>query len=732
MNKILRAVTYGLVALTLGWLAACSNGTWNNPYPTDDAGKNILYSAFSERPKHLDPVRSYSSNEYAFIGQIYEPPLQYHYLHRPYRLIPLTAENVPKPKLYDKAGRLLKNNATADKVAQSVYTIKIKKGINFQPHPAFAKSQTGEPLYHHLSPEQLEDIYTLSDFEKTDFREVTAADYVYQMKRIAQPSLHSPILGIMTEYIEGLSELAKNIKIAEDELKKQGEENPFVDLNLFDLSGVKILDRYTYQITVKGLYPQLVYWLAMPFFAPMPEEAVRFYAQPGLVEKNISLNWYPVGSGAYMLTVNNPNRQMILDKNPNYRRDLYPRAGETNDEKSGLLRDAGEAMPFIDKVVYSLEKESIPIWNKFLQGYYDTSGVSSDSFDQAIQFASGGEVELTDEMKEKGLRLSTAVQTSVYYMGFNMRDPVVGGLSPSAKKLRRAIAIAVDYEEFISIFANGRGIASQGPIPPGIFGQLDGEKGLNPFIYDWVNGKAKRKSIEEAKKLLAEAGYPNGVDKKTGKQLTLNFDTTGSGPDSKSVFNWYRKQYKKIGIQLNIRNTMYNRFQEKMHKGTAQIFTWGWNADYPDPENFLFLLYGPNSKVDVNGENAANYSSKSFDQLFEKMKNMPNGRARQKIINKMVNIVREDSPWLFGYHPKQFSLLHKWFLNSKPNLMAHNTLQYKRIDPIERQKLRKQWNKPITWPIWLVLALFVAGTVPAYITYRRKEHQVNLAKEAID
>ena len=149
----------------------------------------------------------------------------------------------------------------------------------------------------------------------------------------------------------------------------------------------------------------------------------------------------------------------------------------------GLLEDAGKEMPFIDKAIYSLEKESIPAWNKFLQGYYDTSGIVSDSFDQAVQFSAQGDAQLTEEMQQKGIKLLTATTTSTYYMGFNMADDLVGGDSERARLLRRAISIAVDYEEYISIFANGRGRPAQGPIPPGILGHTPGKAGINPYVY---------------------------------------------------------------------------------------------------------------------------------------------------------------------------------------------------------------------------------------------------------
>ena len=100
-------------------LTGCDMSEWNNPYPAAQRGKNILYASFEERPKHLDPVRSYSSNEYAFIGQIYEPPLQYHYLKRPYELMPLTATAMPEVRYFDAAGQQLPDNAAADLIASS-------------------------------------------------------------------------------------------------------------------------------------------------------------------------------------------------------------------------------------------------------------------------------------------------------------------------------------------------------------------------------------------------------------------------------------------------------------------------------------------------------------------------------------------------------------------------------------------------------------------------------------
>ena len=397
-----------LIALLLA-SAGCTETPLNNPYPAKDGTQNILYSSFSERPKHLDPALSYSSNEIVFTAQIYEPPFQYHYLKRPYTLVPLAAETVPKPTYLNIFNQPLKEDAPAEQIAFSLYEIKIKPNIQYQPHPAFSN------IYHNMTPEQLDKINQLSDSKMTGTRELTAADFIYEIKRLAHPKLNSPIAGFMSEYIVGLKELSETLKQAAG---KQPTPSDFFDLRQYPLSGVEEVDRYTYRIKIVGKYPQFIYWLAMPFFAPIPWEADRFYAQKGLIEKNITLDWYHIGTGPYRLTVNNPNRVMVLVKNPNFHGESYPVDGEAEDQPAGLLANAGLPLPFIDKAIYSLEKENIPIWNKFLQGYYDAAGISSDSFDQAIRIGSSGNIDLSDEMKDKGIRLVTDTSPTTHYIGF--------------------------------------------------------------------------------------------------------------------------------------------------------------------------------------------------------------------------------------------------------------------------------------------------------------------------
>lgn len=722
INLLVKYIKKALFLSLLLFNAGCGDGPLNNPYPNVNGEDNTLYTSFSERPKHLDPAKSYSSNEWIITNQVYEPPLQYHYLKRPYELEPLVAQRMPEVTYYDKNMKEISGD-NVNEISFSKYLISIKPNIQFQMHPAFAiDANSKQYLYHDLSEEEAEKYDELSDFTEFSTRELTAADFIYQIKRLADPSLNSPVFGLMKEYIVGLDELRENIVKT---VKRQNQElakNEFIDLRQFDLEGVKQLNDYQYEITIKGHYPQLQYWLAMPFFAPMPWEAVKFYSQDALIEHNITLDWYPIGTGPYILKENNPNLQILLEKNPTFHGESYPDVASLNNVDPVFLSKQGKALPFLHQVKFILEKESIPYWNKFLQGYYDQSGISSDSFDQAVQVNSIGNVNLTKSLQDKGITLKTSVLPSTFYWGFNMLDEVVGGLGEKQKKLRQAISIAFDMEEFINIFQNGRGQVAQSLIPPGIFGFIEGD--FNKTVFEKNEDGFQRRPIEQAKTLLTEAGYPNGIDPKTNKPLVLYLDAiSGGGPDTHALYAWVRKQFKKLEIELVVRDTQYNRFQDKMRSGDAQIFSWGWNADYPDPENFLFLLYGPNSKVKYDGENAANYDNPKFNEMFSKMKSMENTPERLALIKEMLALIQQDAPWIWGYHPKLYSLTHQWMGPFKPNAMSRNTIKYLSIDANKRGKLRNLWNQPTLWPIWLFSAIFILLVVPALLQYRKKTHK---------
>jgi ABC-type transport system substrate-binding protein len=381
----------------------------------------------------------------------------------------------------------------------------------------------------------------------------------------------------------------------------------------------------------------------------------------------------------------------------------------------------------------------VPLSAKFLQGYYDSPQIERLDNGQGFLIGMADSPKKEKEYKEKKLQFPQTVEASNTYFGFNWLDPVVGrGDTPEQqeknRKLRLAVSIAFDWEEFVQIFEKGMAQVAYGPLPPGIFGYDDaGAAGFNPYLYDRLpDGSVRKKTLEEAKKLLAEAGYPDGRDEKTGKPLVLNLDyQSAATPGARGVLAWYQKQFDKLGIQLNIRATDYNRFQDKVIGGSHQLFLWGWLADYPDAENFLFLLAGPNAKSKTGGagENAANYQNAEYDAHFEKMRYLEDGEEKKKEIEALIRIAQRDAPWMFGYFPTSAAAFHQWVKNGKPTQMVRNHIQYMRLDPAVRAEKTAEWNRPVLWPLAVVLALVLAVIGGLVRVKRRKDAALGIKEE---
>jgi ABC-type transport system substrate-binding protein len=727
-----------LLASAVAALAAC--GIANSPHPKDAEKENAIFTAFAERsPKYLDPTASYSNNETPITYQVYEPLFGYHYLKRPFQLIPKLAEELTQPYYLDKNGNRLPADAPAEQIAQSVYDIKIKKGVMYAPHPAFAKDDAGNYLYHALSAAQTAKKRTPFDFEKMGTRELTAEDFVYATKRHATTRIIAPISSVFSEYIAGLKEYMERIKVEDKKLRANDDrssmDRPFLDFRNYPLEGATAPDRYTFRLRVKGKYPQMKYWMAMPFFAPIPWEADKFYANPNFAFNGLSLNTWPVGTGPFMLTEYIRDRRHVMSRNPNFHGETYPCEGEPGDAQAGLLKDCGKAMPFVDKIYHLSEKEKVPMKAKFIGGYLDIPEIERPEWGVELNIDRADSPEVEKRYAERGYKFPQFLDTSIWYFGFNMLDPVVGkGDTPEQqiknRKLRQAISIALDWEEYGRVFPKKGGEAAEGPVPAGVFGSKHGTpEGINPITHIWKDGKAVRRPIEDAKKLLVQAGYPNGRDAKTGRPLVLNYDFQRIlTPEFKAEMDWIVKQFNKLNIQVEIRATDFNQYQDKKRKGALQMALGGWLADYPDSENFLFLLYGPNASAKADGDNLINYENPEYDQLFQQLKFLDDGPEKQKLIDKMVRLVQEDAPWSFGYYPYAAGSFSPWVFNGKASIMIRDMAKYYRIDAAMRAKSQRAWNHSTYWPVFAILALLLLATIPAIRLWRRREQATGVAR----
>lgn len=723
----------GVLYLLMAALALLLGGCNNSPYPDGETATSTLYSAFTERsPRHLDPTASYWSNETPFTYNIYEPLYGYHYLKRPYQLVPKTAVEVATPHYLDKNGQPLPADAPGEQVAESVYEVRIQPGILYQPHPAFARDERGDYLYHHLPPADIEAKHSPFDFARQGTRELVADDYVYALKRHATTRMTTPIFGIFSEYVVGLKEYGALIK-QEDAKLRAGldptlRDKPFLDFRRWPLAGVSAPEKHLLRIRIKGKYPQWKYWMAMTFLAPVPWEADAFYAQPGMARNGLSMDLWPIGTGPYMMTESVQDRLHVLQRNPNYRRPPYPCDGSEADRAAGRLDDCGKPTPFIDRLVFRIEKEGISLKSKFRQGYLDVPQLERDDWGTALLVEMDDSADVMREYTDKGLQLNKFVDLNMYLIGFNMLDPVVGkGQTPDEdqrhRKLRQAISIAIDWEEYSRIFPKDAGETAMAPLPAGLFGSRHGtEAGVNPVTHRWVNGKAERRPIEDARQLMVEAGYPQGRDAQSGKPLVLNYDFYGAPtPERKATFDWMIKQFAKIGVQLEIRATDNNQYQDKIRRGRHQIYMSGWLADYPDAENFLFLLYGPNGKSSSDGENTSNYTNPEFDRRFQQLKYLDDGPAKQALIDEMVKVLQEDAPWSWGYFPYLGGAYQHWVHNTKPSIVVRDHAKYFRLDTADRVTRQRSWNQPVYWPLLLIGVFGLALAWLARRSWQRHE-----------
>ncbi len=736
--RIRMIACFALGALSL--VAGCDN----SPNPKGSESSNTLFVAFQERsPRHLDPTASYSLNEVPYMYAVYEPPYAYHYLKRPYQLVPKSAAELATPNYFDKDGKPLSADAPGELVAESQYDVHIKQGVQYAPHPAFAKDAGGEYEYHALTAAQTRGKYSPLDFEHAGTRELVAEDFVYALKRHATPRIETPIFGIFSEYVLGLKDYGELIR-AEDKKLRTGLDpasldKPFLDLRKYPLVGAIALDKYTYRIRIKGKYPQWKYWMTLTFTAPVPWEADKFYARPGMAKNRLTLDVWPAGTGPFMAVEYDADRRHVLVRNPNYHGATYPCEGMPGDKEGGLLDDCGKALPFLDKLVFNVERDKTPLRSKFTQGFLDVPEIERNDWGPDFLADANDSDAVRKKFEERGMRFPKTIEPQNWYLGFNWLDPVVGqGDTPERqlknRKLRHALSIAIDWEEgYGRVFTQKAGEAAHGPLPGSMFGSRHGTpEGLNPVTHKLVGGKVVRRSLDEAKVLLSEAGYPDGRDAKTGKPLVLNYDYQRvPTPEYKAELDWMVKQFAKLGVQLEIRATDYNQFQEKMLKGKQQIFWWGWFADYPDAENFLFLLYGPNSKAKFEGENAANYANPEFDKRYKQLALLDDGPAKQNMIDEMVTILRKDAPWAWGYFPFSAGAYQKWQPNGKYGLFTNDRALYYRIDAPMRARLQAEWNRPRYWPMLLMAAVALLLAWIGWRAYRTRERAVGRAGSAV-
>ena len=315
------AITFSLFLLLMTVIGCDGSG------PTDP-NEMVLYTISTGKIISLDPGNISDRPSGRVACQVFECLYQYHYLKRPYEVIPMLAESMPE--------------VSDDGLT---YTIKIKKGVYFADDKCF---------------------------EGGKGRELKAQDFVFAWKRIANIKYMSRNWWVFDGKIIGLDEFreyTKTCKSREDVDYSRG------------VDGLYASDDHTLVMKLKKPWPQIIYLLAFSPTSPMAKEAVDLYG------RDIVSN--PVGTGPYKLTKWHRGSYIEMERNPNFREEYYPSQGEEGDVESGMLADADVRLPIVDRIVWTIMLESQPAWLQFLRGKLDAMGIPKDSYGQAVSTSRG-------------------------------------------------------------------------------------------------------------------------------------------------------------------------------------------------------------------------------------------------------------------------------------------------------------------------------------------------------
>ena len=485
-------------------------------------------------------------------------------------------------------------------------------------------------------------------------RELTAADYAYSLKRLLDPAVKSPWLFLVEGKIIGGDEA----RAAAAKTGKFDYDTP--------MPGLEVVDRYTLRIRLKAPDYNFAYLLAMPATGASAREAVERYG--------LDYGSSPVGTGAYQLLRSEYKRasKTVLVKNPNYRKRVWDWASDAAEDQAMVKAMRGKPVPSIDRIeVYPIE-EGQASWLAFLSGQHDYLPILPASVSNVAK----SEGKLKPEYAQQGIRLFPRMKPNVWYTMFNMNDPITGGYTREKIALRRAISLGYPLDEQIRVVFQGDGLAGKGIVPPGVVGHDD--KRPRAHVYDPALAKA----------LLDRFGYKDRDgdgyrEMPDGSPLIIPYVARTSGIERQLAELW-KKSMDAIGIRLAIETMKTPDMRKAARQGQGKMTREGWNADYPDAENFFQMLISATAQP--GGENYARFQFKDMDERYEKIHAMPGSPARLQLINQMEDIVKFYAPWIAPWHDVQYYLEQPWVMGYKQHPIGHDAWEFMDIDTAKLPK----------------------------------------------
>jgi ABC-type transport system substrate-binding protein len=566
--------------------------------PAADGGK-VLHMFLSTSETGLDPAVASDIASLSLLENLFDPLLRYDYLARPVKLRENTTVGLP---LVEDGGL--------------TYTFKIRPGIYFTPDPAFKGAR----------------------------REVTAADYVYSLKRLYDPMLKSPWLSLFEGKIAG--DKALHDKFSYDTA----------------VAGLMAVDRYTLRIRLSAPDNNFLFYLATPASGVVAREVVEAY--PGQVGN------HPVGSGPFMIGEWKHSDKIVLLANPDSHAVFHATPGQDPADQAIATALEGKRLPLVDKVEVKIAEEFQGRMLGFLGGEYDYLEQVPESMTDMV-IADG---KLKPALAARGLQLYRFPVMQTYYMWMNMDDPLLGGYSKEKVALRRAISLGYNSAEDISLLKKGFAIKAQSPLPPNVLGYDPAYR--SPVAYDPVLANA----------LLERFGYrqrdPDGFRRTPGNEpltLTMHSEATAGGRLRDEL---WRKNLNAIGLRVTFTTDKKTEIIKASRLGKVMMFESNWIADFPDGDNFYQLLYGPNA----GRANYARFNLPEFNQRYEKARALSDSPKRQQLYFEMNQLIHAYNPWVPLSHVISADIRQPWLKNYKRHPVEFTQWRYLDLDLAERQR----------------------------------------------
>jgi len=506
------------------------------------------------------------------------------------------------------------------------YTFRLKPGIYFADDPAFGGKR----------------------------RELTAADAAYAIKRLRDPRNRAPYAWLFLNNLTGLDEL-------HDEALKSGK---------FDydrpIAGIEVVDRYTLRLRLKDPDFTFLYRLTLPQTAPVAREVITAYGEDTMS--------HPVGTGPFRLAEWTRRQKIVLVRNPGYRGlvlDTTYADPNLPEHRQVIAELQGKTLPQLDRIeIYPMDTDQ-PRFLSFMSGAHDLIQELPVSFiGEAVPAGN-----LAPALAAAGVRKQQVVDTSVWYAQFNMEDPVVGGYTPERVALRRAIAFAFDRDQAIAVLEKGQGAPAYGPIPPGVVG-------YDPaFVTDQMDYDPAR-----AVALLDMYGWIDADgdgwrDQPDGAPLTIDYMGT-AGSATRHYAGMWERSLRRVGIRLQARAVQFSDQLRDRKAGKYMMAAGAWTADWPDGQNFLALLYGPNAP-DLND---TRFRLPAYDRLYERSLQMPDSPERDLLYREMTRLMLVYAPWRLLTYRKWTHLNYPWVLGYMKHPMYQTRLLYLDVDPVARRR----------------------------------------------